>query len=267
MESLYNCIYNYTIPNVHTMNKILDKHSPIPLYHQLANWLEARIADGTYQVGESIPSETQISEDFHLNRNTVRHALASLSQKGLIERRRGEGTFVKRRALLIPVHRLDRITSFVDDFEINGIELDDRELSKEVVDASEEIARKLQLDPGARVIRVERLRIADQTPLVLERQYYSYENFQGLLEEKIQGSMYQILLQQFNADLHHSIQTLRAVMPSDEIVQRLNIGKIIPCMFLESITYDSRDKPVELLYSFYRGDRYLFQVESSQYRR
>jgi GntR family transcriptional regulator len=249
------------------MSQILDKRSPIPLYHQLANWLEARIADGTFQVGERIPSETQLSEDFRLNRNTVRHALASLSQKGLIERRRGEGTFVKRKALVIPVHRLDRITSFVDDFEINGIELDDHQLSKEVVTVSEEIASKLQLDTYARVIRVERLRIADHIPLVLEQQYYAYELFPGLLDENIQGSMYKILVQQFNADLHHSIQTLRAVMPPEEIAQRLNIDMFIPCMFLESITYDSQDQPVELLYAFYRGDRYLFQVESTQYRR
>lgn len=249
------------------MKDILDKRSPIPLYHQLANWIEARIADATFQIGETIPSETQLAEDFQLNRNTVRHALASLSQKGLLERRRGMGTFVKRKALLTPVHRLGRITSFVDDFDINGIDLDDLELSKEVMTASDEIARKLKLETDTRIICIERLRIADQTPFVLERQYYAYETFKELLQKKIEGSMYKILVQHFNIDLHHSVQTLRAMMPSDEIARRLNIGKTIPCMFLESITYDSLDNPVELLYSFYRGDRYLFQVESTQYRR
>jgi GntR family transcriptional regulator len=249
------------------MNEILDKHSPIPLYHQLANWIESRIADGTFQVGETISSEMQLAEDFQLNRNTVRHALASLSQKGLLERRRGIGTFVKRKALLTPVHRLGRITSFIDDFDINGVELNDHELSKDVVKASNEIASKLQLDTGARVIYIERLRIAERTPFVLERQYYAYEAFKELLQEKIRGSMYKILMQHFNVDLHHSVQTLRAMMPPEEITHRLNIGKTIPCMFMESITYDSQDCPVELLYSFYRGDRYLFQVESTQYRR
>jgi GntR family transcriptional regulator len=249
------------------MDEILDKHSPIPLYHQLANWIEARIADGTFQVGENIPSEIQLAEDFELNRNTVRHALACLSQKGLIDRQRGKGTFVKRKALLTPVHRLGRITSFVDDFDINGVEIDDRELSREVAKASHEIAQKLHLETGARVIRIERLRIADRTPFVLERQYYAYEAFKDLLQVKIRGSMYKILVEHFGADLHHSVQTLRAVMPPDEICRRLQLRKTIPCMFLESVTYDSQDDPVELLYSFYRGDRYLFQVESTQYRR
>jgi len=249
------------------MNDILDKQSPVPLYHQLANWIEARIADGTYQIGENIPSETRLADDFLLNRNTVRQALASLSQKGLLERQRGKGTLVKRKVLLTPIHRLDRITSFVDDFEIDGVELDDRQLSKEVVEASEEIAKKMRLASDHRVICIERLRIADQTPFVLERQFYAYEPFKELLQQKIQGSMYTILVQYFDVDLHHSVQTLKAIMPSEEIAQRLNIGRTIPCMFLESITYDSRNNPVELLYSYYRGDRYLFRVESTQYRR
>src|SRR4030067_2819229 len=67
-DLLYNCIYKYTKSYVHTMSKILDKHSPIPLYHQLANWIEARIADGTFQVGEKIPSETRLPARFPLNR-------------------------------------------------------------------------------------------------------------------------------------------------------------------------------------------------------
>ena len=249
------------------MNDILDKQSPVPLYHQLANWIEARIADGTYQIGENIPSEMRLADDFHLNRNTVRQALASLSQKGLLERQRGKGTLVKRKSLLTPVHRLGRITSFVDDFEIDGVVLDDRQLSKEVMEASREIIEKLQLGSDHRLIRIERLRIAEQTPFVLERQYYAYEPFKELIQQKIQGSMYTILVKHFGVDLHHSIQTLQAIMPPEEIALRLNIGKTIPCMFLESITYDSQNNPVELLYSYYRGDRYLFQVESSQYRR
>jgi GntR family transcriptional regulator len=248
-------------------NEVLDKLSPIPLYHQLASWLEARIADGTFQVGGKMPSEIQLAIQFGLNRNTVRHAIASLVQKGLVERHRGMGTFIKRKALLVPVHRLDRITSFVDDFEIDGVELDDRELSKDVIEATQEIASKLKIARNDRVVRIERLRIADRTPFVLEQQYYDYQVFKGLLDKEIRGSMYKILAEHFNADLHRSVRTLRAIMPSPEIARRLMIGKAIPCMFLESITFDSQEKPLELLHSFYRGDRYLFKVESTSYRR
>ena len=74
-------------------------------------------------------------------------------------------------------------------------------------------------------------------------------------------------MDQFGADLHHSVQTLQAVNPTSEIAQQLNIPQTIPCIFLESIAYTADDKPLELLHSHYRGDRYLFKVESSHYRR
>jgi GntR family transcriptional regulator len=258
----------YKAPRAFEMLKdILDKASPVPLYHQLASWLERKIADRTYDVGCRLPSETRLAEDFRLNRNTVRQALSYLVQKGLIERQRGVGTFVKRRATIVPIHHLGRITSFIDDFEITDVRLEDRVLDKGIIEASDEIVIKLGLQPGTSVIKIERLRIADKTPFVVEQQYYNYEDFAGLLELNIQGSMYRILVDRFGADLHHSVQTLQAVNPTPEIAQQLNIPRITPCIFLESIAYTSDDKPLELLHSHYRGDRYLFKVESSHYRR
>lgn len=249
------------------LKDILDKSSPVPLYHQLANWLERKIADRTFDVGSKLPSETRLAEDLKLNRNTVRQALSYLAQKGLIERQRGIGTFVRRRETIVPIHHLGRMTSFIDDFQITDVKLEDRVLSKGVIKASDGIANKLGLQPGTSVIKIERLRIADKTPFVIEQQYYYYEDFTGLLELDIQGSMYRILVDQLGADLHHSVQTLQAVNPTPEIAQQLNIPKTNPCMFLESIAYTSDDKPLELLHSHYRGDRYLFKVESSHYRR
>jgi GntR family transcriptional regulator len=159
------------------------------------------------------------------------------------------------------------MTSFVDDFEIHDVELEDQLLSKEVVQASIPLGEKLHLGPELKIIKIERLRIADKTPFVLEQQYYDYAEFAPLLEMDIRGSMYELLVERFGADLHHSIQTLRAVMPTQEIAHRLKISASIPCMFLESIAYTAEDRPLEVLRSYYRGDRYLFQVESSQYRR
>jgi GntR family transcriptional regulator len=249
------------------MNEILDKSSPIPLYHQLARWLESRIADKTFEVGSKLPSETRLAADFKLNRNTVRHAISYLVQKGLVERQRGVGTYVRRGSSLVPVHNLGRLTSFIDDFEINDVELEDVLLSKGVVKASDEVADKLHVSVGDRVVKIERLRIADKTPFVFEQQYYNYEEFADLLAMDIRGSMYRILVDTFEAELHHSIQTLRAVLPIARIAKQLRIPRTLPCMFLESVAYTSTDQPLELLRAFYRGDRYLFQVESSQYRR
>ena len=117
------------------------------------------------------------------------------------------------------------------------------------------------------LVEIERLRIADKTPLVLERQYYSFKDFGELLEIELKGSMYQLLINHFQADLDHSIQTIRAVKPSREIARLMGISSDTPCIFLESLAYNSQNVCIEILQSFYRGDRYMFRVETGRYRR
>jgi GntR family transcriptional regulator len=245
----------------------VDRSSPIPLYLQLADWLEGIIARGDLAVGSRLPSEVTLAEEFELNRNTVRQAIGLLVNKGLVQKYRGVGTFVVRKDTLFPVHQLGRMTSFVDDFEFTAVGIENIILGRNKVRSTREIAAKLMVEPGAPVVRIERLRLADKTPFVLERGFYPQERFGRLLEMDLRGSIYQLLVEQFAADLHHSVQTLRAVRPTREIAQKLGISRTIPCVFLESLALTSDGVCIEVLQSHYRGDRYLFQVESGQYRR
>ncbi len=245
----------------------VDKNNPIPIYLQLANILERRIIDGIYKVGSKIPSEGKLAENFHVNRNTIRQAISVLVQKGLLEKQKGVGTFVKRATTLHPIHRLGKMTSFVDDFEMNHVNIEDIITAKDIIKAPPDLAEKLMIKAGAKIIMLERIRIADKIPFLLERQFYSYEKFSGLTEIKIKGSMYKLLTENFNADLNHSIQTIKAVKPTKEIAQRLQISRAIPCIMLESLAYTSEDICIEILRSYYRGDRYVFTVEAGEYRR
>lgn len=259
---MYDCMYMYTRPS-----GLPDRSSPLPIYLQLASWAESMISGGQFAVGTKLPAESQLARDFHLNRNTVRQAISLLAQRGLVEKKRGAGAFVKRRSVLSPIHQLGRMTSFVDDFEMNRVEIEDKILSQEKVRAGPDLAGKMRIRPGDAVVVIERLRIADRTPFLLEKQYYPWEQFRGLLEIEVKGSMYQLLTSQFHADLHHSIQTLRVVRPSQPIAAKLRISRDVPCMFLESLAYTSHGECLEVLHSHYRGDRYLFRVETGQYRR
>lgn len=245
----------------------IDRSSPIPLYVQLATWLEERIAADEFPPGSKLPAEGQLADSFQLNRNTVRHALSSLVQRGLLTKEKGVGTFVRRSHALSPVHRLDRITSFLDDFKMGDVLIEDSILSKERLPATPDLAAKLNLDPGDELVKIDRLRIADKTPLLFESQYYSHREFGRLLEIPIHGSMYRILTSHFNVELHHSTQTLRAVRPPAAIARILQITPDVPCMYIESLAYNAQDVCVEVLQSYYRGDRYLFRVETGEYRR
>ncbi len=243
----------------------LDKASPIPLYLQLAGRLEGLIAGGVYPIGSRLPGEEELARHYLLNRNTVRHALSLLTQNGLVRTERGVGTFVERARLLAPIHRLDRITSFVDDFSLGDVRAEDVLLARERVRATSDLAARLGVETADPLVRIDRLRLADGVPYVFERQYYDYARFGRLLEIDIQGSLYQLLTREFAADLHHSVQTLRAVLPGREVAARLGISIEVPCMFLESLTSDAAGQCLEVLQAHYRGDRYTFRVESGQY--
>lgn len=249
------------------MKASVDKSSLIPLYLQLADWIEEMIKKGNLEVGAKLQSEGELAADVGLNRNTVRHAISLLVQKGLLEKQKGVGTFVKRKEVFHPIRELGKMTSFVDDFEMDHVEIEDAIISKGKEKAPPELAKRFMLEPGDQVVKIERLRIADKTPFVLEVQFYPFKNFGRLLEMEISGSMYRLLTEEFNADLHHSIRTIRAVKPTEDIARKLGISRAIPCIFLESLAFTAENTCIEVLNSYYRGDRYLFRVETGQYVR
>ena len=247
------------------MATALDRSSPIPLYLQMATRLEEQIRRGEIGVGSRLPPETALAQETGLNRNTVRQAIGLLVRKGLIEKQKGVGSFVRRGEALHPVHELGRLTSFVDDFDVAGIETEDVLLARRQERAGTALAAQLGLDPGGPVVMIERLRIANRTPFVLEQEYFPFDQFSGLLQTEIRGSLYRLLVDRFGADLHHSVQTLRAVRPPREIAAKLQISTDVPCMFLESQTANAAGRCLEVLQAYYRGDRYLFRVEAGRY--
>ncbi len=247
---------------------MVDRDNPVPMYLQVANWIESMLQSSEYEVGSKLPSEGELAEQFQLNRNTIRHAISVMVQQGLLEKQKGVGTFVRRKKPLAPVRQLGKMTSFIDDFELDsrdGVVAEDVIISQEKITPPAEISAILNIQSGEYAVKVERVRIADKTPFLYEIQYYSYDRFGKLLDMEITGSMYKILVGEFGADLDHSIRTLQAVRPSKEIAARLKISRDIPCMFYKSRAFDSKGECVEVLHSYYRGDRYLFQVETGSY--
>ena len=249
---------------------IVDRENPVPMYIQVVNWISNMLQCSGYDVGAKLPSEGELSKKFQLNRNTIRHAISVMVQQGLLEKQKGVGTFVRRKKALAPVRQLAKMTSFVDDFELdtrNSLETESQIISQEKIIPSIEIAAALGLQSGELAVKIERLRIADKTPFLYEIQYYSFVKFNLLLDMEINGSMYQILVDKFGVDLDHSIRTLQAVQPAKYIASKLMISRDIPCIFYKSRAFNAKGECLEVLYSYYRGDRYIFQVETGSYVR
>ena len=238
----------------------------VPKYLQISQWLMEMIEKGRYAVHDKLPSESKLAELFRVNRNTVRQAISDLVTRGIIQKRNGVGSFVVGRAVQPVKYTLQHISSFTDDIIHMGISPKTRLLSKSVIEAPANVAEKLMLGKERLVILTERLRMGNDIPLVIERSYLPHKEYKAILKMRLTGSLYHLLTKKFQVKLHRSIQTFRATLLSNEDGRLLGVPPHSPGIFLESVIYDSKNIPVEVLHAFHRGDKYIFEVESGKYR-
>lgn len=161
----------------------LNRASPLPLYAQLARQVEARILSGTYGAGGSIPSEHALCDEFKVGRPTVRQATDELVKKGLVERRRGSGTFVLERANTVDLFSLG---GTMRSFENRGLELRTRRLGRPEVTT---------LSDGRAGLVLSRLGYLDETPILHEQFWFDVEVFPGFEQHLRQHASFSALVE------------------------------------------------------------------------
>src|SRR5256885_4782202 len=168
----------------------LEPSSPLPLYHQLEGVLAERIAEGRYRDG--FPGDLELAAEFSVSRGTVRQALDRLARSGLIVRQQGRGSFVAA-PLEYPLGRFYR---FAHEMHVRGIPESSRVLARGVVRAPAAVAAALGLARGDRLLRIVRLRLAGDRPLLLETSHLPDDVGAPLrFADLSAGSMYDLLEQ------------------------------------------------------------------------
>jgi len=142
---------------------VLEPASPLPLYYQLERLLASRIGEGRY--GDGLPGELELAEEFGVSRGTVRQAMERLVRHGLVVRRPGRGSFVATAPLEYPLGRFYR---FAQEMAERGIPEASQVMGRGMARPPAAVARSLHLAPGTRCLRVIRLRLAGDVPLLLE---------------------------------------------------------------------------------------------------
>jgi GntR family transcriptional regulator len=245
--------------------KIVDDSNPIPKYLQISVWLKELAQTGRYKAGEKLPSEVQLSKMCGVNRNTVRQAISELTAIGLLRKEKGIGTFVTAPASAELRQKMERISSFTDLMQSSGIEQDTRILGKGVETAPDDIARALFLNSNNKVIIVRRVRAGDGVPYIYEESHLPYDLFKGILDMDLSGSMYKIISEQFDVVLARSKQTISAVNLDPKIARILELPANAAGIFMQSLTFDENSMPIEVLYSYHRGDKYKLEIELGRY--
>jgi GntR family transcriptional regulator len=237
----------------------IDRSSLQPFYYQVYQILRQKIVSDEWKPGDLLPTEKNLQEQFNVSRATVRQALDMLVNEGLIYRHRGRGTFVAEPVI---EHGLSRIISFTEDMRQRGLKPGTRLLEVNLAPAAEDIADQLDVSIGEELAHIKRLRLADDRPMSLENSFLIHRCCSGVLEHYDGSQSLRALLEErFGVHLVYARQKIRAVTAQGELAKLLAVETGAPLLFIRRISYDDANRPVELLETYHRGDRYVLYNE------
>ncbi|MGW0824788.1 GntR family transcriptional regulator [Streptomyces sp. NPDC002845] len=234
----------------------LDRSSPVPLYYQFAQQLESAIEHGVLAPGSLLGNEIELAGRLGLSRPTVRQAIQSLVDKGLLVRRRGVGTQVVHSQVKRPLE----LSSLYDDLEAAGQNPATRVLHNEVEPASAEVAAALGIAEGSGVHRVDRLRLAHGEPVAALCNYIP----EGLLDidtARLEVTGLYRMLRTVGITLHSARQSIGARNATPEEAERLQEPECTALLTMQRTAYDDTGRAVEYGSHIYRASRYAFEFQ------
>lgn len=233
----------------------IDRGSPVPLYHQLAEQLTAAIESGRLQPGDAFENEVALAERLDLSRPTVRRAIAELVSRGLLVRRRGVGTTVASTV----IHRRDELTSLYDDMDRRGQRPTTRVLAFDPGVTNEVAALALGLPEDTPLLHIERLRSAGDIPTAVMHNWLPPRFAELSLDDVTNGSLY-AALRTLGAHPAVAHQTIGARRPSARERKLLGLAGGDPLLTMSRRAYAADGAPVEYGDHCYRFDQYAFDV-------
>jgi len=230
----------------------------VHLYAKIARKIRLQIDSGKYNVGDRLPPERKLCEEFEVSRITIRQALNRLQEQKVIDRQQGKGTFV------LPSEYnqlLDTLYSFKDEIEKSGQEANTRMLDIDRIKVDAYLNHKMGLPLNSYVYRLSRLRLANNIPLVLE---YSFIPFSLAPEldrfnfSKV--SLYETLNSEYSIEIDKAYETLNATKLTADEADILKKEQDDTAMYIERFAY-TNDQIIEFTRSLVIGDKYKYTVE------
>ena len=231
----------------------IERGGGVAAWRQIENHLRQDIAGGALKPGQQIATETQLAERFGVNRHTVRRALLSLSDEGLVSIEQGRGTFVRDQVLDYPIGSRTRFSEIIaaQDHEPSG-----RLVEAEQMAAPSEIARHLKLRKGVRILRLETLNLSDGVPIGIASNWFPARRFPAVIEVFSEtGSISAALAHHGVGDYRRAWTSLVARPPSRPDADLLRQAPNRPVLIAESVNVDANDVPVQFSRTRFAGER------------
>lgn len=230
-----------------------------PIYQQLNDRLRAALG-GEFRQGDKFLSEREISDKFSVSRATANKALASLVSEGLLEFRRGIGTFVRRDLINYDVRSL---VSFTEKAKAADKKPTTKVLSLVKVSANDvdaKIIESLDQSLDNKLWEMRRLRLADKVPVILEHRFIAVEHCPKVTKSKASGSLYEVFTKSNSLSISGADEIIRAISLSKSEAKMLGVASKSPAIEVTAVGFlDDTDRtPLWWERTLYRGDQYEF---------
>jgi len=237
----------------------IERNSRIPVYWQIKEIIYQKIVSGELKPGVQILSEPKLALEYNVNRLTVRSAITELVNGGFLYRVHGQGTFVSKPKV---ESASSRMSSFVDEMQKKGFEVKSKLLAAQKFKPDENIREPMQLGSDEWVYYIQRIRFANNEPIVLQDAYIPCSVGEGLLEEDLETeSLYGILRSKYSVEPYNARESLEAVNADAIMAGYLKINEGAAVLFCRRNTITKSGAHIEYARSWYRGHRYVFELD------
>ncbi|WP_412988767.1 GntR family transcriptional regulator [Pediococcus siamensis] len=228
-----------------------------PIYIQIHNEIKKSIEAGKWKIGDRIPAERDLAEQFNVSRMTLRQAIQTLVDEGILERRVGSGTFVANQKVQ---EKMSGVTSFTDLMLAQGKTPSSKTISYHAGQPSMSESEKLQLKDGELVLRMERIRYADKVPICFETATVPERLVKSFSKAEVTSSLYRTLEQKAGLVPGKATQTVSAMLASEKIAEYLDVKRGEAILRLRQVSYLQDGQPFEYVRTQYVGERFEFYL-------
>lgn len=235
-----------------------------PLHAQVEEQIALRISERSWPAGHQLPSEEELIGEFGVSRTTIRTAVQHLLQRGLVEIRRGRGTFAAEPIL----HQaLTDLTGFVEDMELLGRTATARVIDKTTIKATARVAERLRLVKGAPVVQIRRVRLANGRPLSFDETYLHVPLGRRVMKDDLESEpIFKLLEDKYETPLVEADYVLEASIAGGMVATALEVSIGSPIFRIERTCYTTSNRPVDYEILHYRGDLVRFKTRLKRRR-
>jgi DNA-binding GntR family transcriptional regulator len=222
----------------------IKRNVPTAIHVQISEHIRLRIADGEWPPHYRLKSEPELAQEFGVSRGTVRRALATLIEEGLLRQVRGRGTFVT--STVIEPAIAQKLSTLSEDFASQGVVTSTRVRESSLITPPRPVAALLDVAPGTQVLRLVRVRSTEQGPVALLFNFVRTDLAPGI--EKVDftaSSLFGALEGAYGLKIASARRTFSAEAASREVAEALSLAEGAPVQYLQQVTYLADDRPVE----------------------